>query len=312
MGHNFKIIVIGLGTQGQKRKQTALADFSGSVDPVNPEATYRSVSDVPTNEYDAAFVCTPETKKIEIINFLINKGKHILCEKPLLATSIDELNAIEQNALENNCLLYTAYNHRFEPSLVEAAKIIESDKLGTLYKIRIFYGNGTAKLVKDSPWRDQGTGVISDIGSHLIDLIDFLLPAARINYKLLEANCFENEAFDQARISSLTINPLVDLEMTFCSWRNTFSCDIIGEYGSLHIQGLCKWGISTLTFRKRVFPAGMPSEVLWEFPQGDPTWKIEYEFFKSLISGGQVTDLSKDRYIMQEITSVGRLLGNIR
>ena len=33
----------------------------------------------------------------------------------------------------------------------------------------MFYGNGTARLVRDSAWRDQGAGVLPDLGSHLLD-----------------------------------------------------------------------------------------------------------------------------------------------
>ena len=37
----------------------------------------------------------------------------------------------------------------------------------------MFYGNGTARLVRNSYWRDQGNGVLSDLGSHLVDTSKF-------------------------------------------------------------------------------------------------------------------------------------------
>jgi scyllo-inositol 2-dehydrogenase (NADP+) len=301
---NFKYIVVGLGTQGMKRIKTATNELLGSVDPFNSEATYKTVYEVPIDKYDAAFICTPESEKFQIMSYLIDNGKHVLCEKPLLPSSIEDLDGLEVKARKNQTVIYTAYNHRFEPALVEAAKVIESGILGKLYNIRIFYGNGTARLVKESPWRDQGMGVISDIGSHLIDLIDFLLPTRRLQYKAIEAISFENKAIDHAIIGTFTSNPLVNLEMTFCSWRNTFSCDIIGESGSLHVQGLCKWGVSNIIIRHRRIPAGLPNEEKQEFPEGDPTWRRELTFFKSLISKSQATNLSKDRYIMQELLSL--------
>ena len=37
----------------------------------------------------------------------------------------------------------------------------------------MFYGNGTARLVRDSDWRDQGSGVLHDLGSHLLDTVAY-------------------------------------------------------------------------------------------------------------------------------------------
>ena len=49
---------------------------------------------------------------------------------------------------KNNVFIYTAYNHRFEPSLVELKKIISKKIIGNIYYARLFYGNGTSLLVK--------------------------------------------------------------------------------------------------------------------------------------------------------------------
>ena len=48
-------------------------------------------------------------------------------------------------------------------------KLINKKTLGKIYSCRMFYGNGTAKLVKNSKWRDTKSGVINDLGSHLLD-----------------------------------------------------------------------------------------------------------------------------------------------
>ena len=70
-------------------------------------------------------------------------------------------------------MLYTAYNHRFEPHFINIKRIISSGAIGTIFYCYLFYGNGTARLVRNSPWRDKGHGVLYDLGSHLIDTINF-------------------------------------------------------------------------------------------------------------------------------------------
>ena len=40
-------------------------------------------------------------------------------------------------------------------------QVIKSRSLGKIYYCNIFYGNGTARLVKNNNWRDKGLGVHS-------------------------------------------------------------------------------------------------------------------------------------------------------
>ena len=84
MRESLKFVVIGLGVQGYKRKKAADNNVVATIDPINPEATYKDIQDISLSEYDAAFVCTPDEEKIELLIYLLNNGKHVLVEKPLL------------------------------------------------------------------------------------------------------------------------------------------------------------------------------------------------------------------------------------
>ena len=50
----MRVIVAGLGVQGQKRKAVAGKDVVELVDPVNSEANFKRIEDVPLENYDAA------------------------------------------------------------------------------------------------------------------------------------------------------------------------------------------------------------------------------------------------------------------
>jgi scyllo-inositol 2-dehydrogenase (NADP+) len=84
----MRVVVAGLGVQGHKRRRIAGSDFVAAVDPVNREAEYRAVEDVPRGSYDAVLACIPDEPKIAILDYLLSHGKHVLVEKPLWA--IDE------------------------------------------------------------------------------------------------------------------------------------------------------------------------------------------------------------------------------
>ena len=241
----MRVIVAGLGVQGYKRRKFAGKDFVASVDPINPEAEYRHIADVPINCYDAVLACIPDEPKIELLRYALENDKHVLVEKPLWAVNDKDITEIEQLARSKKKLCYTAYNHRFEPHFIQMRELIASGKLGKIYSCRMFYGNGTARLVRDSNWRDQGDGVLPDLGSHLLDTCRFWFGNDLEEFKLTAAHRFENLAPDHIIISSEKNLPRIELEMTLCMWKNHFTCDILAENGTAHIESLCKWGPTT-------------------------------------------------------------------
>jgi predicted dehydrogenase len=289
--------VVGLGVQGQKRKRHAGPDFVGAVDPVHPDAQYRRLQDVPLGSFDAALVCTPDEPKMQLLAYLLGHGKHVLVEKPLWAPGDAELQVLQQLARDNGAYCYTAYNHRFEPHFAAMKAVIDSGRLGRIYRCRMFYGNGTARLVRESEWRDQGAGVLPDLGSHLLDTALFWFGSVADDLRLTSASRFENRAPDHVVIASEGSTPKLELEMTLLMWRNHFTCDILAENGSAHIESLCKWGPSTLTVRTRVLPSGRPLEDTQTLSQEDPTWALEYAHFRAACLQGRSADLGTDMWL---------------
>jgi scyllo-inositol 2-dehydrogenase (NADP+) len=276
-----------------------------TVDPVNPEAQYQAVRQVPVEQYDAALVCTPDEPKVEVLEYLLSRGKHVLVEKPLWAPNDADIGRLESLARKYKAVCYTAYNHRFEPHYVRMRDVIASGVLGRIYHCRMFYGNGTARLVRDSAWRDQGAGVLPDLGSHLLDTANFWFGDLGSDFQVYSAKCFENRAPDHVIFGSRATQPQLELETTLLSWRNHFTCDVFAELGSAHISSLCKWGPATFTLRKRMLPSGKPPEESVTLAEDDPTWKIEYAHFKKLCEHGAETDLSRDLWLQRMLRAMG-------
>ena len=280
----MRVVVVGLGVQGRKRLAIAGPDAVATVDPVNADADYLALADVPLGSYDAALVCTPDDVKIELLNYLLGHGKHVLVEKPLLAPD-PALTQIKALARRRRAVCYTAYNHRFEPHFIRMKETVASGILGHIYLCRMFYGNGTARDVRNSPWRDRGAGVLPDLGSHLLDTALFWFGRLDAPFAVWSANRFENQACDHLMFGSCGA-PVFEMEITLVSWRNHFTADVYGENGSAHIESLCKWGPSIFTRRTRVLPSGRPAEEQIALVQPDPTWAAEYAHFKRLCEGG--------------------------
>jgi len=302
-----KVIIAGLGVQGYKRREHAGKDYVASVDPTNMEAEYRNIQDIPLENYDAVLVCIPDEPKIEILRYCLNNQKHVLVEKPLWAAEDEEIKELEKLAHTKGIVCYTAYNHRFEPHFMRMHDLIKSGELGKIYSCRMFYGNGTARLVRDSAWRDQGAGVLPDLGSHLLDTCRYWFGSEIGSFELSSAHCFENKTPDHVVISTKDHPLRIELEMTLCMWRNHFTCDILAENGTAHIESLCKWGPSTFTHRIRVLPSGRPPETTTTLVQSDPTWASEYDYFKNLVESEATSDLSMDFWLQTQL----RLLGEV-
>ncbi len=298
----MRVIVAGLGVQGYKRRRFAGLDYVAAVDPVNPEAEYRSIHDVALDAYDAVLACIPDEPKLDLVSYCIENGKHVLVEKPLWTPHDEDIARLESLARSRGVVVYTAYNHRFEPHYIRMRELVASGELGTVYSCRMFYGNGTARLVRDSAWRDRGAGVIPDLGSHLLDTCLFWFGGGIDDFRMVTANRFENHAPDHAIISTETRQPRIELEMTLCMWRNHFTCDVLAERGTAHIESLCKWGPTTFRHRTRVLPSGRPPEAAVTLVQDDPTWALEYEHFKKLCAARAVTDLSNDFALQRTLT----------
>jgi predicted dehydrogenase len=301
----MRVVVAGLGVQGYKRRKFAGSDCVAAVDPVNPEADYLALPQVPLDRYDAVLACIPDRPKLELLSWCVAHGKHVLVEKPLWADRESDLRELERNARDRGVVIYTAYNHRFEPHYVRMRDLIASGELGKIYSCRMFYGNGTARLVRESGWRDRGAGVLPDLGSHLLDTCRFWFGDIAPGFAVTAANAFENRAPDHVVIASEGQVPRLELEMTLLMWRNHFTCDVLAEKGSAHITSLCKWGPADFIHRTRVLPSGRPVETVETLTQDDPTWAAEYAHFRSLCARAAPTDLSNDLWLHGVLSRLG-------
>lgn len=295
---NLRLIVAGMGVQGAKRLTVAGQDVVATVDPVKDGVDYRDLRDVPLTDYDAALLCVPDEAKIELLTYLLDAGKHVLVEKPVLSANDGDLLRLAALAEKNKAVCYTAYNHRFEPHFVRMRDLIQSRRLGQIYSVRMFYGNGTARLVRDSAWRDQGAGVLPDLGSHLLDTLRFWFGEDfNASFRIRGAYCHENRAFDHVIVDT-DGGLAIQLEMSMLSWRNHHTTDIFGEHGSAHIESLCKWGPSTFSHRTRILPSGRPPEEAFTLVQADPTWELEHAHFLKLCTETPgANGLAKDLWI---------------
>ena len=280
----MKALILGLGNQGEKRKKILLKNnnFYSSVDPFNERADYKNINNIMKDKYDTVFICTPDFLKEKYIKYFLKKKKNIFVEKPL-RLSLNKILEIKKISDKNNCTVHIGYNHRFEPHFQTLKKLIKKKIVGKILYLNIFYGNGTSKLISKS-WRKNKLSIYDDIGSHIIDLIYQWFSFNKITRLEVIKNSLENKFIDHINIFfALDDNIRINIEISYCSWKNKFNLSLIGKKGEIRISNLCKWGPSNLEIHKRVLPSGAPIIKTKIIKKKDPTWQKEFNFFRKVV-----------------------------
>lgn len=298
----MRYLLVGLGNIGRKR-QAILGDRCvATVDPFNPVADYPKPDRCPPSQYDAVVLAVPNQDKLELLQHFLESGKHVLVEKPLLFPDRATADRIRALAESHRAIWYTSYNHRFEPHIAELHTELLRGSIGRIYHGRLLYGNGTVANVANS-WRDAGLGVLEDLGSHLLDLAGELLGCRGQRFRALSLERHEATAYDHAIIA--THDGRFVLEASFLAWKNTFSVDVFGSAGSLHINGLPKWGPASFVHRVRVMPSGVPIENVQTIEAGlDRTWHADLAHFEAQVTAGE-TSFDNDWWISRTLKEIG-------
>lgn len=127
---------------------------------------------------DIVHVCTPNALHAEQAAAIIAAGRHIVCEKPLATTVIDAAR-IATAADTAGLVAAVPFVYRFHPMVREARARIAAGDLGSLLTVRGRYLQDWMLGAGDDNWRaDRATAgpsrAFADIGSHLVDLIEFV------------------------------------------------------------------------------------------------------------------------------------------
>ena len=186
----------------------------------------------------------------------LDRGKHVLVEKPLTLTP-EVADDLLRRSSRHGAIWYTSYNFRFEPNVVALRHHLRAGAIGRVYRVRMFYGNGTAGNLAGT-WRDSRFGVLEDMASHLIDLAGFVFDRFGAEFQVWERRGYELKGVDHCILA--TADRSVVIECSFLSWRNRWRIEVIGERGGLEMDGLTKWGESRLTLLRRQLPSGPPEE----------------------------------------------------
>lgn len=140
-------------------------------------ADYRDLLTQP--DIDMIDCCTPNGSHHEIIVAAAAAGKHIYCEKPLSLT-VAEGEAMVESVERAGIKHQMTFNFRFIPAIARAKQLIEAGFVGNIFSFRgRFYRPSYIDPHKPMSWKlrreTSGGGALYDLGSHVLDLLYYLL-----------------------------------------------------------------------------------------------------------------------------------------
>lgn len=148
-----------------------------------PDAAIVPSSDEIINDkdIDLVVITTPNTAHYSLAMQALMAGKHVVVDKPFTINSKEADELIE--VAENKKLILSVYHdRRFDSDFRTLQKIIKNRWLGDIVELESRYDR-FRNFLKPKAWREEeapGTGILYDLGAHLIDqvLVLFGLPEA--------------------------------------------------------------------------------------------------------------------------------------
>jgi len=315
--------------------------------PESAEAAAREIGcDVWTTDYrellarqdvDLVDVCVPNHLHEEIVVAAAAAGKHIYCEKPL-AVNMAEGRRMAEAVEKSGVKTQMTFNFRYYPAMTRARQLVDEGFLGRVFSFRgRYYRSSYISDKKPLSWRlskqISGGGALFDMGSHVLDLIYYLLGEfgavqatldTLIKQRPIHAGAAEMGPVDVDDIALLHIRMadntlgLVEISRMGTGLANDLQIEIFGDKGALRFSASDPSWLEVYDMRDDDQPLGgmrgfrKLETVQRHEGQKSPDWSMppgfvrthaecQYQFLKSISEDGPSSPTVADGLHVQAI-----------
>ncbi|MCE9556472.1 MAG: Gfo/Idh/MocA family oxidoreductase [Planctomycetes bacterium] len=242
------------------------------------------------DDVDIVDICTPPSTHREIAVAALDRGKHVVCEKPL-AVHLADADAILAAASKSNGKLLVVHQLRYHPQYQRLKWLVENQHLGKIHLVRVQrYDPPPKHLVAQGVWGRwdlAGGGVLMTKAIHELDLLLWMFGPAKQVQAMMGTFYQPIESEDQLVANVLFQNGMqASLCVTgqgYAGQRNQF--DIFGDQTSVD-QRATVWSESRATQSAlqtsldQRFPLPVPPATSgWKYFVRRVGWKFGKDFY---------------------------------
>jgi len=286
----YKVALVGCGAVSEmiyapllaRLVQERLVEIVAIVDP-NSDRTekikkvfmtsrsYQNISSLFDEDFpDLAIIASPHKFHADQTVACLDRGIHVLCEKPMATTSTD-CDRMTDAAAKVGCVLAVGHFRRFFPSCELIKEILDAGLLGPIESFRFLEGETFSWPAQSGAFfnrTESGGGVLIDSGAHTLDLLLWWMgEVAEVEYHDdalggIEANCRMRLKMVNGAEGIVQLSrdwPLPNRYVIECKkgWL-AYTCDVVDRLE----WGLCKSAYGLNAHIQQILASGRDARLL--------------------------------------------------
>lgn len=250
-----QVVPVGFCDPIEERAQEKIDQYHDFAPDVDIKLYKDDVKMMDELDLDAVAICTESGYHGRIALDALERGLHVLIEKPM-AMTLEEIDAINKLADEKNLKVAVAHQNRFNPAVQKLRRAVEEGRFGKIL-------SGTARILwnrnddyyAQAPWRgtrDMDGGTLMNQGIHNVDLLQWML-GSEVQTVKSEMDTFlrpiEMEDYG-AIIARFKSGAIGIVEGSACVYPRNLeeTLSIFGERGTAVLGGLAVNEVQTWNF----------------------------------------------------------------
>jgi predicted dehydrogenase len=193
---------------------------------------------------DFVDICTPPSSHAALIRGALERGRHVLCEKPLVSAP-DDLGPLARLVERTGRVLYTVHNWHHAPIVRRTAELIRERRIGRVKHVIWHTLRSRPALAGDERsgnWRVDpavaGGGVLSDHGWHVFYVIQRWIgePPLSVSARLERRRHVTWDVEDTATVRVTYADATAEILLTWASDVRRNWAEVGGTAGTLELH----------------------------------------------------------------------------
>ena len=212
-------------------------------------------------------ICTPPQTHVKLAIAAMDRGCHVLIEKPM-ALTVAECDKIVEASARNNVKVCVGHSDLFYYPFMEARKLVNEGAIGEFRGMRIMLSTPTDYMTsREDHWAHKlPGGVIGESGPHIVYMtLAFINPIRKVSVDAMKVLDFPWSRYDDYRINLVGDKAISSVSLTYTTDQWAARLDILGEKGILTLDLEAMYLVSSR--RPKLSPVPVALSILGESGQ---------------------------------------------